>query len=358
MVSYRKLLLKDLSKVLWAIVTSRRGRAYLLAAPTHPNLGDQAQLLCLQNWISTNYPELKLIPVPVSVMATRVAQVRNIVVTALICRSLLLFMRAFQRKDDIAFGHSGYFFTDHHSGWLAFARVADACPSLRMIVMPQTINFYNREIEKRAAHVFNAHSDMTILCRDQVSYEKAQSTFSHCRLLLYPDIVTTMIGDDFQRSEKRDGVLFCLRDDGEAFYSRKEIDKLMERLDISRVERRDTTLRDVDQRQMNRGRERLISEFIDYVSSFEAVITDRYHGVVFSLVAQTPVVVIDSVDHKLSSGVKWYPDSFGRMIRFANDLANAHDQVKAILTDKEESLSLPPLFKAVYYDRLREVLGQ
>ena len=195
-------------RILGEVIFSRSARAYILAAPVNLNLGDQAQLMCLEKWVRKNYPDLKLVRIPISVMSAHPAQVSGFLHSALCCQTLLICMKLFHREKDIAFGHSGYFFIDHHSGWFSFARVANACPAMRMIIMPQTINFLNPWIKDVAAKAFNAHPEITILSRDQVSYEKAKNTFAECRLLLYPDIVTSLIGTDFPFAEKRDGVLF------------------------------------------------------------------------------------------------------------------------------------------------------
>jgi exopolysaccharide biosynthesis predicted pyruvyltransferase EpsI len=343
-------------RVLRQIVFSRRPKAYILAAPVNLNLGDQAQLMCLEKWIRENYPELKLIRMPISVMSAHPAQVSGYLHSAICCRILLICLKLFHRQGDIAFGHSGYFFIDHHSGWFSFARVAQACPAMRMIIMPQTINFLNPWIGESAAAVFNNHPDVTILCRDQVSFEKAKKAFPKCRLLLYPDIVTTLIGTKNPVAEKRDGVLFCLRDDGEAYYKEDEINGLINQLGISRIERADTTLK-IDRYEMQKNKEQLIQEFIGFVSSFKAVVTDRYHGTIFSLISQTPVIVIDSVDHKLRSGVKWYPENFGEYVCFVENLEEAREKIIEVVGRPHPSKPLPAYFKVEYYDKLKERLG-
>ncbi|MFI5429468.1 polysaccharide pyruvyl transferase family protein [Aeromicrobium sp. UC242_57] len=59
-------------------------------------------------------------------------------------------------------------------------------------------------------------------------------------------------------------------------------------------------------------------------SNYQVTVTDRYHGVIFSLISGTPVVVLESTDHKLRSGVQWFPPQiFGNMIRFAGSVEEA-----------------------------------
>jgi exopolysaccharide biosynthesis predicted pyruvyltransferase EpsI len=350
-VSFREQLL-DYFILLRDVVFSLKPKAWIVASPTHSNLGDQAQLICLEKWIRENYVGHKLVRIPVLVISAHVAQVSGYLIAAIRCKLVISLIKLFSGKNDIVFGHSGYFLIDHHSGWLSFARVATACPNLKMIIMPQTINFLNPSIHRQASRVFDSHLDLTILCRDEVSYQKAKDMFQHCRLLLYPDIVTSLIGTRDYSLSVRDGVLFCVRDDLEAFYPREDLQKLADQIGVSRTEFSDTTL-NVDSRLIRNEKEKLLFEFIDYVATFKVVVTDRYHGTIFSLIAQTPVVVIDSTDHKLSSGVKWYGEEFNRYLSFVEDLTGAYEKVCEVLVRTESSLPLTPYFKQEYYDQLK-----
>ncbi|WP_082026255.1 polysaccharide pyruvyl transferase family protein [Prevotella pectinovora] len=46
------------------------------------------------------------------------------------------------------------------------------------------------------------------------------------------------------------------------------------------------------------------SAILQQFAKYQVVITDRYHGTIFSQIVNTPVIVISSTDHKLRSGVK------------------------------------------------------
>ena len=56
----------------------------------------------------------------------------------------------------------------------------------------------------------------------------------------------------------------------------------------------------------------MLGEVIHYYSQFRAIVTDRYHGTIFALVAGTPVIVLRTTDHKVTSGATWlnryYPE--------------------------------------------------
>ena len=78
-------------------------------------------------------------------------------------------------------------------------------------------------------------------------------------------------------------------------------------------------------------REGLIRKMLEYFAKFQCIITDRYHGTIFSQIVNTPVVVISSADHKLVSGVKWFPlEKFGQNITFAKDLDEVYEKKRIV----------------------------
>ncbi len=323
-------------------------KVLLFSIPTHPNLGDQAQLMCTEAWIKKNLPDYKFIKlaflfVPFSDINYKALFLNNALWKCLILKLII-------RKNDIFIGHSGYFFIDHHGGWFSYDFLLKHWNN-KFIILPQTINFYSPVVIKRASETFGNKSNLTILCRDEVSYQKAQAMFGNTKLLLYPDIVTSLIGTRTYEGERK-GVLFCMRDDIEAYYQPAEIKALMERFGEIRTEMVDTTLK-ISSKEMRKNRDRLINRMIEKFATYEVVITDRYHGTIFSAIACTPVIVLNSADHKLISGVNWFPkEVFGNKVQFANNLDEAYEKATHILGLKDNEYKQPQYFKENYWDKL------
>ena len=99
----------------------------------------------------------------------------------------------------------------------------------------------------------------------------------------------------------------------------------------------------------------ILNEQLVYYSKFQLIITDRYHGTIFSLIAGTPVIVLKTTDHKLSSGVKWFPQDFKDYIEFVENIDSVYDTAQEILS-KKLTHQLPPYFKQNYYDKLKKIL--
>lgn len=326
-------------------------KVFLFSIPTHPNLGDQAQLMCTEKWIKENFPNYLLIEMGHLYLPLDNGNPKALVFNTKLFQYVVL--KLIIRENDIFVGHSGYFFVDHHGGWFSYDFLLQHWNN-RFIILPQTVNFYTPVVIQTASCIFGNKKNLTLLCRDEVSYQKAKKMFGTTKLMLYPDIVTSMIGTRTYDNSRK-GVLFCMRDDIEAFYKPSEIDALMKRFGNIRMEKVDTTLK-ISAKIMKRNRDKLINDMIEKFAGYQVVITDRYHGTIFSAIANTPVVVIGSADHKLSSGVKWFPnDVYGDNVQFAKDLEDAYQKAQKILAQKTLRKN-PPYFKNNYWDKLASSL--
>ena len=310
--------------------------AYLFGSPYHKNMGDQAQTYCIQKWLKKNYPEYGLMIFTLRDSSERVYKL----------------LRRFIRKEDLLICHSGYHITDLYDERLPYMELAKRFKDHRIVVFPQTVFFNDETKLLENARVFNEHGNLLLMCRDQVSYEEAKKHFNACKIMLMPDIVTTLIGE-YKFDGERDGVLFCMRNDKEAFYSKEKIDGLRIRFFGVHTEMTDTTLSDLEVNYILQNRESILMRMFQEYSQYKVVITDRYHGTIFSLIAGTPVVVLGSTDHKLSSGVQWFPKEFSDYVSFANNLEDAYQKAMYSIQRNDLTYTLPPYFKEKYYDNLK-----
>ena len=147
-----------------------------------------------------------------------------------------------------------------------------------------------------------------------------------------------------------------MRRDGEKLYENEDIDKMMSELKkITKVDRTDTTI-STKYTELKKELKSIIENTIEQFSKYKVVITDRYHGTIFSLASNTPTIVINSTDHKLSSGVDWFKDKeeFKGYIFFAQSLEEAQKLAEDIYRNKKDYKVLPEYFRTHYYDKLKE----
>ena len=346
-------------KRIFSILFSFRKKVYVVShpLPLHPNLGDQAQLMCTDKWLNENYSDYKVIHLGILGSTLNFDPLLHTLLNAMSAMLTITVMKLKARHDDIFIGHSGYFFIDHHTGYKAFMDMMHYFPHNKMIILPQTINFHTPMVKQHVSREFAKAKNVILLCRDRVSYDIAKEMFPTTSLLLYPDIVTSLIGTRHYNN-KRNGVLFCMRNDIEAFYKPEQIEVLMSQFGNIREDIVDTTLKGISNKQMAKRRDQLINEMIEKISTYRCVITDRYHGTIFSAIASTPVIVISSADHKLSSGVNWFPnDVYDGYIYYAKDLSEAYTLAQQILNRTDYEYNNPPYFKNNYWDVLPQRLA-
>ncbi|MFT7237020.1 MAG: exopolysaccharide biosynthesis predicted pyruvyl transferase EpsI [Cyclobacteriaceae bacterium] len=330
-------------------------KVYILGTPYHANMGDQAQLYCTMRWLKENYPERKIVRISTQVASPAMLPYSKIFFKTLFSSLITLILRFKITRDDLLIGHSGYFITDHHPGLALFLRIIYYFPKNKFVIFPQTVNLYSPEIADRVSEVFKTSKDLTLICRDEISFQNAKVLFPKTKLLLYPDIVTSLIGSRHY-DHSREGILFCLRNDNEAYYRREEINELISKFGNIKSEITDTSIK-MSIYEMDKKREVTLLNMFDYFSKFKIVVTDRYHGTIFSLITCTPVIVLSSADHKLSSGVKWFPESFSNYVKYAKDLNEAENLINSTFKDESVTYEMKPYFLNTYYSKLKEELN-
>ena len=243
-------------------------------------------------------------------------------------------IKSYIRTMDKIVIHSGYLIYDPHPELNYICNIVDVFHDRPITILPQTVNLEDERIRRYVASCFNAHPNLTLMCRDEISYKKAGELFE-CQLKLMPDVVTSLIGNkDFDYTKvSRKGVLFCIRDDGEKYYSKEDINNLKRKFIDYKVKQVDTTI-NAPAWKWDKERESLIRGMLDVFSHYQVVITDRYHGTIFSQITNTPVVVLSSNDHKLASGVKWFPkEVFKNNIQYASNLEEAYNMAIRLLKE-------------------------
>jgi len=221
-----------------------------------------------------------------------------------------------------------------------------------IVIFPQTVKFESKAERAISSQVYSSHPALVFMSRDTVSYREAQDMFPNARHMLIPDFVTTLIGTRIDNNT-RDGILMCIRNDKEGLQDHGQISDLAKKLGVDhRIDITDTTI-NVDYRKIERERLKYIDDIITLFSKYRLVVTDRYHGVIFSLAANTPVVVLASVDHKIISGLEWFPDNFRKYIHYSESIDAAYQTSIEILKVNYE-YRLPPHFNNTFFIGLKE----
>ena len=333
-VRFVRLHIIDRLELLWFLKVHRC--VFVFVSPGHTNLGDNAQTLCIREFLGKWYPGRR-----VRFFTKDYIRETN--------GSVISFVKRHCRKDALVFLHSGYRMSDVWPTSDELHRlVVETFNDRRVVSFPQTIYYTSEAAGEQTRIAFNNHPDNVLMCRDAVSYEIAKGMFPKCHLLLVPDMVTSMIGQ-YHFNENRSGILVCKRNDRESSCSGEAFMRIVTELSkIDAVTLSDTFAKD-PWKTMHKDLKGYMENVWREYSKYRLVVTDRYHGTIFSLIAETPVLVFPSTDHKVRTGVDWFPESYSDYIRFVLRPSDIPSEARAMLSMTSRK-PLKPYFLEKYFN--------
>lgn len=268
---------------------------YLLTPPANlSNVGDHAQAVAINEWLEDNFKDYKILEFDKNETYLGIGAIKKII-----------------QRDDIIFLHSGGNLGDRGL-WTENARrmVINCFPDNKIVSLPQTIYFSDTENGKNQLNItrktYNQHSNLTIIARDNHSYNLAKLYFPKCKTMVCPDFVLYLNPNCPQLKFRKD-VLLCLRKDSESIIDRNMKERIVQQIgDAGEVfNEYDTTLNKLIPR---RNRKKELKDALSIFRSHKLVITDRFHGVIFSVITKTPCIVLKTIDHKLPESVGWFSE--------------------------------------------------
>ena len=180
-------------------------------------------------------------------------------------------------------------------------------PNNKIIIMPQTVFFENSTYGNQelsiSKQIFNKHKDLNIFLRDKRSFEFCKKEFYNAKSIQFvPDIVTFL---NYQYPEqKRDGILFCLREDKEKVIPDDTINKLVEYFNNKNIAIKYTTTV-INKRISLSKRNYFLNQKLEEFKTSKLVITDRLHGMIFAAITGTPCIAFDNLSGKVSGVYEW-----------------------------------------------------
>ncbi len=322
-------------------------RIFFLGIPESNNLGDLAQQICTHRWFEKNYPDYQVVE-----FSQRTVMHPS--------TNFIELLKEHIKSDDYIFFESGGNIHDYpdsppspNSPTFLHQLIVKNIRNVPIIFLAETIKFWNPEEGLRIASVFNDNPNIFFIARDPVSQQIASQYFSNAYITCYPDIVTTLIGSSNYSNVERQGIVMCLRNDKEKFFSDCQLNKLSKHLEpIGPVTRFDTCLQ-ADFSKIKGKEYKVIKDFVELLARAKVVVTDRFHGTIFSLIAGTPVVVLRSIDHKVVQGQNWLSKDYPNHIKNAKSLEEVIELVSHMY-EENFSYHLNEFSAAKKYDVLKD----
>lgn len=266
------------------------GNIIIVLAPDYANIGDVAINLAQIKIIKKIYPDKKIIEIPMLDYYEYKQE----------------FPKLIKKSDIITIIGGGNMGNVYIGGEERRRNLISNFPENKIISFPQSVDFSgesaNTELQK-TAEIYSKHPDLTIFAREEKSYKIMKKHFNNS-VYLVPDTVMYLM-NKIDSTLERDKILLCFRNDKEKITDQKIIEEFVEFLEKNNfrdIEITDTHLENLKFKPTEK--DKLFKNTINKFKSAKFVITDRLHGVIFSLITKTPCIAFDNSNHKISSTYK------------------------------------------------------
>ncbi len=255
------------------------------------------------------------------------------------------------QEDDIIFIHSSgdfgtlFYWTNMvNRSWHDYRRkLILQFPDNKIVQLPVTVFYHATEGGKNTLEkdrrFYKNQKNLVLTCREPDSHQILASNLD-CRTMMVPDFAFNL--KPKLTEKERNGALLILRRDHETLFGNKrvQIKKMIEMVTAN------VTVRDVNwyaKRPLtDRIRAGVINRILDYYQNFKVVVTDRLHGMIFSVITRTPCVCIrDRIPHK-SSG---YRSLLNDSVEFIDKITEIPDAIRNVLSKPFQKVDLTSHFR-------------
>lgn len=313
------------------VTLSKTKRNFILfGIPNHPNLGDQAIVIAEQKFIKENFRNINLIMIAETDTASFLRSVKSAIT-----------------DDDVIMYHGGgnigslYPLSERNRRFLL-----KKMRQHRIVIFPQSIFFEDNLVGKYeqwlSRSAYNQHSKLVLTVRENYSLARAQDIFSKTQCILVPDIVFSLVGTLQEKAtdELHRQVLLALRDDEESCLTasfKTELSEMLGRY-FKTVSTTDTMAQGVDTID-DTNRMSLLNEKWATFSKADLVVTDRLHGMLFSILTGRPCLVFANNNHKIESTIStWLQDAPSVKLVTPDSVTSVENQLKKMKRPSQDEL--------------------
>lgn len=288
-------------------------RIYFTGIPEHGNMGDQAIAYAMNRFAEAFADKYEVLTFTMSGFL-----------------DCLIPIKKDCRREDIFFLIGGGNMGIEYFGNEEVRRlIIEIFPANRIIIFPQTMDYGKTDEGRRqlckAQNIYGRHRNLHIFAREKVSYDMMRDCFRSNHVYLVPDIVYSL---EFDKKYKRSYILKCLRNDREASLKQGDVERIDRTLaQYGSIRVTDTVLSYVPVITSEEIRRKLVYRKLTEFAEAELVVTDRLHGMIFSVITNTPCIVIGNYNHKLISSYRTWLEGF-KDVFFMQDINGFEQLVK------------------------------
>ena len=292
-------------------------------AADYGNLGDVAITKAQTEYLQHVFPNANIIDFPISQTFTMMKSLKKVI-----------------NNNDIITIVGGGNTSDMYDD-IEYCRqfVISQFPNNLIVGFPQTIDFseslYGQKALKIMQKSYSKHQNLVLTSREENSFNLYKKLLPNNKVLLVPDIVLSLNVDLPNASRK--GISFVLRNDSERKMKLDEQNELYTMLEKEfDVQSFDNTINN-SRMSIEVREEELRNQLLKFKTS-EVVITDRLHGMIFSVITNTPCIAIDNSNKKISGVYKaWLKDVGTLRVLDSFDSAKIYNYIQELTAVSNET---------------------
>lgn len=269
----------------------------LIGTPLHGNLGDHAIAEEEMQFLRDYFPDYELYEFSMQLYNTH--------------RKLL--EEEITNQDVIIISGGGWMGNLWLHNEIVIRNIVSSFPDNLIVIFPQTV-FYTQDEDGqqellKTKTIFAGHKRLFIFFRDQQSVDFAEQNYvlkGDSHISYYPDIVLYASRTYYHppQRERQNKINVCLRKDIEGVLPNRE--SLLNRLKASYTVEEITTV--VPKRISSEDRREELNKLWNEFASAKLTVTDRLHGMLFSVLTDTPCIAFDNKTNKVFGVYKWIED--------------------------------------------------
>lgn len=314
-------------KFYFKITKSKEKRKILLMlTPEFGNIGDHAINYAQQSFIKENYKEFAMIEITFNESKKFFGLIKKRIKT----NDIILLNGG---------GNIGDLYTNIE---MERRKIIITFKKNRIISMPQSINYSETENGKnelkKTINAFSQNKNLIIIARDDKSYDFAKNNFKKNKVYLLPDIVLYWAGNKQIIRNRTKEVLVLLRNDKEASLKDNIKNNIFNSLEKNNFKYR---ISDTHTGKNLKGNKRKLEleNKLKEIRESKFIVTDRFHGVIFSVITKTPCIAFKSKDHKIEEGVKWFK-RLNYIFYLGEDTDRIEEALEKISTLNEQNIEI------------------
>lgn len=256
-------------------------RIFIYQLPIYGNIGDQAIAYAMIEFLKRQFEEYEIIENRVSYPDFK--NIENL-----------------SKRDKICLIGGGNFGDLYPYEMWYRNYVIKKHPNTQIIIFPVSIyytNLGNNKYDNR----YYTNRNIYLMVREQKSYQYAKNNFK-CNCILVPDIVN-YLSINFDTNKSSEEICVLKRNDIETEIEPEELINVLTSLGVNySFEDNHVESRVYSSIEM----EHLVLKQLKNISSYDLIITDRLHGMIFAYVTNTPAIVLPA-NIKIEESYKlWY----------------------------------------------------